>query len=110
AMSLTKKFVLTFLLVTLVPIGVIIWVSHTTLVEQAQEQIGARLEDSVAEVGKSIDAFMLNSISDIKTLAADAELSLGDYLVIGERLSRLAYLSPYFEQLMFVDAQGTIVA
>jgi hypothetical protein len=42
-MSLAKKFVLTFLLVTLLPLGLIIWVSYQTLIEQAQQQIGARL-------------------------------------------------------------------
>lgn len=44
-MSLTKKLVLTFLLVTLVPIGVIVWVSQRILVKQAQQQIGARLQE-----------------------------------------------------------------
>ncbi len=47
-MSLTKKLVLAFLLVTLIPLGVIIWVSHRTFVEQAQQQIGTRLEESVS--------------------------------------------------------------
>src|ERR1700751_2879216 len=86
-MSLTKKFALTILLVILVPLGVIIWVSHRTLVEQTQQQIGARLEDSVAQVGKSIAAFMLNSISNVKTLAAEPDLGLGDRKLIGEDLS-----------------------
>ena len=109
-MSLSKKFVLTFLLVTLVPLGVIIWVSHQTLVEQAQQQIGARLEDSVAEVGKSIDTFMLDSIGDISTLAANPALGLGNHKLIGEELSRLAFSVSYFDQVMFVDTQGRIVA
>ena len=109
-MSLTKKLLVPFLLVTLIPLAVIIWVSHRTLVEQAQEQIGARLEDSVTEVGKSIDAFMLNSIGDVRTLAADPALSSGDYKARAEHLSRLAYSVPYFDQLMFVDPQGEIVA
>jgi hypothetical protein len=68
AMSLTKKLILAFLLVTVVPLSVIIWVSHRTLVEQAQQQIGKRLANSVIQIGKSIDAFMLNSISDIRVL------------------------------------------
>jgi len=54
-MSLTKKLVLTFLLVTLIPIGVIIWVSRQSLVEQAQQQIGTQLKESVVQVGKSMD-------------------------------------------------------
>ena len=72
-MSLTKKLVLTLLLVTLIPIGVIIWVSRQTLVAQAQQQIGTRLEDSVIQVGKSADEFMFNSIRNIQTVAADPE-------------------------------------
>jgi hypothetical protein len=67
-MSLTKKLILAFLLVTVVPLSVIIWVSHRTLVEQAQQQIGTRLANSVIQIGKSIDALMLNSISDIRVL------------------------------------------
>ena len=109
-MSLTKKFVLTFLLMTLLPLGVIIWVSHRALVEQAERQIGARLEDSVAQVGKSIDAFMLNSISNISTLAADPDLGLGDHKLIGEDLSRLVFSVPYFDEIMFVNTQGEIVS
>jgi Cache domain len=109
-MSLTKKFVLTFLLVTLLPLGVIIWVSHQTLVEQAQQQIGARLEDSVAQVGKTIDSFMLNCLSNISTLAGNHDLGLGDHKLIGEDLSRFAFSVPYFDQLLFVDTQGVIVA
>jgi Cache domain len=109
-MSLTNKLVLAFLLVTLVPLGVIIWVSQRTLVEQAQQQIGARLEDSVAQAAKSIDVFMLNSISNISTPAADPGMSLGDHKLIGEELSRLAFSVPYFGQIMFVDTQGEIVA
>jgi hypothetical protein len=46
-MSLAKKLILAFLLMTVVPLGVIIWVSHRTLVEQAHQQIGTRLEDSL---------------------------------------------------------------
>src|ERR1700722_607126 len=105
-MSLTNKLVLAFLLVTLVPLGVIIWVSQRTLVEQAQQQIGARLEDSVAQTAKSIDAFMLNSISYISTLAEDPDMSLGDHKLIGEELSRLAFSVPYFGQIMFVNTPG----
>jgi signal transduction histidine kinase/CheY-like chemotaxis protein len=109
-MSLSKKFVLTFLLVTLLPLGLIIWVSHQTLVEQAQQQIGARLEDSVAQVGKSIDSFMLNCLSNISTLAGNHDLGLGDHKLIGEDLSRFAFSVPYFDQLLFVDTRGVIVA
>lgn len=73
-MSLAQKFVLTFLLVVLVQLGVIIRVLYGTLVEQAQQQIGTRLEDSVVQVGKSIDQFMLSSIWDMKSLATDPGL------------------------------------
>ncbi len=109
-MSLTTKLVLAFLLVTLVPLGVIIWVSHRTFVEQAQQQIGTRLEDSVVQVGRSIDEFMLNCISDMKFLAADPDLSSGNHELIDEHLSRFTYSFPYFDQVMLVDTQGGIVA
>jgi hypothetical protein len=57
-MSLTKKLVLTFLLVTLIPIGVIIWVSRQSLVEQAQQQIGTQLKESVVQNLCSIPSIM----------------------------------------------------
>jgi len=109
-MSLTKKLLLAFLLVTLIPLGVIIWVSHETFVEQAQEQIGARLEDSVIQVGKSIDEFLVNCISDTKSIAADPDLSSGDRNAIDELLSRFTHSFPDFDQVMLVDTQGGIVA
>jgi hypothetical protein len=62
-LSLTQKLVLAFLLVTVVPLGVIIWVAHQTVVEQAEGQIGTQLEDSVVQVGKHMDEFMLNRTS-----------------------------------------------
>jgi PAS domain S-box-containing protein len=109
-MSLTKKLVLAFLLVTLIPLGLIIWISHRTFVEQAQEQIGARLEDSVVQVGKSIDEFLVNCIGDTKCIAADPDLSSQDRKAIDELLSRFTYSFPCFDQVMLVDTQGGIVA
>src|SRR5271166_4531574 len=90
-MSLTKKFVLTFLLVTLIPIGVIILVSRQTLVEQAQQQIGTRLKDSVVQVGKSMDEFMFNSIRNIQTMAANPDMGSGNLDVANSDLARLTY-------------------
>ena len=110
AMSLTRKLVLAFLLVTLVPLGAIIWVSHRTFVEQAQQQIGTRLEDSVVEAGRSIDEFMLNCIRDMKALAADPDLSAGDHKLRDQHLADFTYSFPYFDQVMIVDTQGGIIA
>ena len=56
------------LLVTLVPLGVIIWVAHRTFVEQAERQVGGQLENSVAQVGKSMDEFMLKCTRELKSL------------------------------------------
>jgi PAS domain S-box-containing protein len=109
-MSLTKKLVFTFLLVTLIPIGVIIWVSRQTLVEQAQQQIGTRLEDSVVQVGKSMDEFMFNSIRNIQTLAADPDLSSESVENVNHRLARLAYSFSLFDQVMLANPQGVIIA
>src|ERR1700737_4624065 len=77
-MSLTKKLVLSFLLVTMVPLGAIIGVLHYTFVEHAEGQVGARLEDSVIQRGKSVDEFMFSCIRGMKDLAEDSELSSGD--------------------------------
>jgi PAS domain S-box-containing protein len=109
-MSLTTKLVLAFLLATLVPLGVIIWISHRTFAEQAQQQIGTRLEDSVVHVGRSFDDFMLGCVSDMRFLAADPDLSAGNRDLIDEHLSRFTYSFAYFDQVMLVDTQGGIVA
>jgi PAS domain S-box-containing protein len=109
-MSLTKKLVLGFLLVTLIPLDVIIWVSHRTFVQQAQQQIGTRLEESAVEAGRSIDEFMLSCIRDLKSLAAGPHLDSGDYNLRDEHLSRFTYSFPYFDQAMLVDIEGGIVA
>jgi signal transduction histidine kinase/CheY-like chemotaxis protein/HPt (histidine-containing phosphotransfer) domain-containing protein len=109
-MSLTKKIVLAFLLVTLIPLGVIIWVSHQTFVDQAQQQIGARLEDSVVEVGRSIDEFMANCARDVKSLATDPDLTAENHQFRDEHLARFTYAFPYFDQVMLADTQGGIVA
>jgi PAS domain S-box-containing protein len=109
-MSLTKKLVLTFLLMTLVPLGVVIWVSRQTLVEQAQEQFGTRLKDSVVQVGKSMDEFMFNSIHNVQTMAANPDMCLGDLNIVNGDLARLTYSFSYFDQVMLVNPQGAIIA
>jgi PAS domain S-box-containing protein len=109
-MSLTKKLVLAFLLMALIPIGVIAWVSQRTFVGQAQQQIGTRLEESVVQGSKSIDEFLLNCIRDTKSIAADPELSSQDRQALHARLSRFIDSFPYFDQVMLADAQGGIVA
>jgi two-component system sensor histidine kinase/response regulator len=109
-MSLTKKLVLSFLFVTLIPIGVIIWVARQTLVEQAQQQIGTRLEDSVVQVGKSMDEFMFNSIRNILTVAEDPDINSGNSDIANHHLARLAYSFSLFDQVMLVNSQGVIIA
>ncbi|MEA3145604.1 MAG: two-component system, sensor histidine kinase and response regulator, partial [Verrucomicrobiota bacterium] len=109
-MSLTKKLVWAFSLVTLLPLGMIIWISHRIFVQQAQEQIGARLEDSVVQVGNSINEFMLNCIRDTKSLAADPGLSAKDHEFRDEHLFRFIYSFPFFDQVMLADDKGMIIA
>ena len=109
-MSLTKKLVLTFLLVTLIPIGVIIWVSRQSLVEQAQQQIGTQLKESVVQVGKSMDEFMFNSLHNVQTMATNPDLSLKDLNLANRDLARLTYSFSFFDQVMLVNPQGLIIA
>jgi PAS domain S-box-containing protein len=109
-MSLTRKFVLIFLLVILIPIGVIILVSRQTLVEYAQEQIGTRLKDSVVQVGKSMDEFMFNSIRNIQTMAVNPDMGSGNLTVADGDLARLTYSFSFFDQVMLANSHGMIIA
>jgi hypothetical protein len=81
---------------------VIIWVSRQTLLEQAQQQIGTRLEDSVVQVGKSMDEFMFNSIRNIQTVAADPDISSESLEIVNRHLARLADSFSLFDQVMLV--------
>ena len=109
-MSLTKKLILAFLLVTVVPLGVVIWVSHRTFVGYAERQVGTRLEDSVVQAGRDMDEFILGCIRDMKALAADPDLITEDRDDLDKRLSRFTYTFPYFDEFMLVDATGVVVA
>jgi PAS domain S-box-containing protein len=109
-MSLTKKLVLAFLMVTMVPLGAIIGVLYYTFVERAEGQVGTRLEDSVIQRGKSVDEFMFSCIRGMKDLAEDPELSSGDSDATHKQLSRYIHSFPYFGEVMLVDAQGTVIA
>jgi PAS domain S-box-containing protein len=109
-MSLTKKLVLAFLLVTMVPLGAIIGVLHYTFVEHAESQVGARLEDSVIQGGKSVNEFMFSCIRGMKDLAEDSELSSGDSEATHKQLSRYIHSFPYYREVMLVDTQGTVIA
>jgi len=108
--SLTKKLILAFLLVTVVPLGVVIWVSHRTFVGYAERQVGTRLEDSVVQAGRDMDEFILGCIRDMKALAADPDLITEDRDDLDKRLSRFTYTFPYFDEFMLVDATGVVVA
>jgi PAS domain S-box-containing protein len=109
-MSLTKKLVLAFSLVTIVPLGTIIGVLHHTFVQHAEEQVGTRLEDSVIQVGKSMDEFMFSCIRGMQDLAEDPELVSGDRDVPDKQLTRYIHSFPYFGEVMLVDAHGTVIA
>jgi hypothetical protein len=108
--SLTRKLVLAFLLVTMVPLGAVIGVLYFTSVKHAEEQVGTRLEDSVIQVGKSMDEFMFSCIRGMRDLAEDTELSSGDRNAIQENFLRYIHSFPYFVEFMLVDAQGTVIA
>ena len=108
-MSLTKKLVLAFSLVTMVPLGTIIVVLHHTFVQHAEEQVGTRLEDSVIQVGKSVNEFMFSCIRGMKDLAEDPELTSEDRDVTDKQLSRYIHSFPYFGEAMLVDAHGTVI-
>src|ERR1700730_11771290 len=110
AMSLTTKLVLAFLLVALVPLSVIIWVAHRTFVEHAERQVGGQLENSVVQVGKSMDEFMLKCTRELKSLVTEPDFSSGDYELINEQLSSFISSFPYFNEVMFADAEGTVLA
>jgi hypothetical protein len=108
-MSLTLKLVLAFLLVTVVPPGVTIWVSHQTVVEQAERQIGTQLEDSVVHVGERLDEFILSRTNALKSLVTDPDLSSGDHELISKQLSSFIYSFPDFNEVALADAHGMIV-
>ncbi|MDT7813048.1 MAG: hypothetical protein QOJ42_2964, partial [Acidobacteriaceae bacterium] len=109
-MSLTKKLILAFLLVTVVPLGVVIWVSHRTFVGYAERQVGTRLEDSVVQAGRDMDEFILGCIRDMKALAPDPDLITEDRDDLDKRLSRFTYTFPCFDEFMLVDPTGVVVA
>ena len=109
-MSVTKKLVLVFLLVTMIPLSAIIWVLHYTFVEHAEGQVGARLEDSVIQCGKSADKFMFSCIRGMKDLAEDSELSSGDSDATRKKLSRCIHSFPCLGEVMLVDTHGTVIA
>jgi PAS domain S-box-containing protein len=109
-MSLTKKLVLAFLLVTAIPLGAIIAMLHYTFLKHAEEQVGTRLEDSVIQVGKSMDEFMFSCIRGMKDLAPDPELSSGDPITTGKHLLQYVRSFPYFGEIMLVDRHGTVIA
>jgi signal transduction histidine kinase len=108
--SLIKKLVLAFLLVTMVPLGTIIVVLHHTFVRDAEKQVGTRLEDGVLQVGKSVDEFMFSCIRGMRDLAEDPELTSGDRDLPHKQLSRYIHSFPYFGETRLVDAHGTVIA
>ena len=109
-MSLTLKLVLAFLLITVVPLGVTTWVSHQTVVEQAERQIGTQLEDSVVHVGERLDEFILSRTNALKSLVTDPDLSSGDHELISKQLSSFIYSFPAFNEVVLADAHGMIIA
>jgi CheY-like chemotaxis protein len=94
----------------MVPLCAVIGVLYFTSVKHAKEQVGTRLEDSVIQVGKSVDEFMFSCTRGMRDLAEDAELSSGDRNAIQENFLRYIHSFPYFVEFMLVDAQGKVIA
>ncbi|HEY0791329.1 MAG TPA: response regulator [Chthoniobacterales bacterium] len=109
-MSLTKKLVLAFLLVTLVPLGVIIVVLHRTFVEQAEREVGTRLEESVVQVGKGMDGFLSSCMRRMQDLVEDSDVTSGNPEATRKQLSRYVNAFPDFREIMLVDTRGTVIA
>jgi two-component system sensor histidine kinase/response regulator len=109
-MSLTRKLVLAFLLVTMIPLGTVIGLLYYTFVKHAEEQVGTRLEDNVIQVGKSMDEFMFGCIRETKDFAEDSDLISGDRDAAQKQLSRDIYSFPYFGEVMLVDTHGMVTA
>jgi HAMP domain-containing protein len=108
-MTLTRKLVLSFLAVALVPLAGVIAVFGAAFLRQAEQQVGARLEDNVAQAGRSIDQFMLNCLRDMQAIAATPSLRAGVPAQAAERLKTFGYAYPYFDHLHLADLQGRIV-
>jgi hypothetical protein len=87
----------------------IVLVSRQTLIEQAEQQIGTRLEDSAVQVGKSMDEFMFNSIRNIQTMAANPDMGSLNLDIANGDLARLTYSFSFFDQVMLVNSQGVII-
>ncbi|HEY0791798.1 MAG TPA: response regulator [Chthoniobacterales bacterium] len=109
-MSLTRKLVLAFLLVTVVPLGLTIWVSHRTFAQHAEQQVGTHLEDGVVQVGKAINEFMLSCTRGMRDLAEDPELGSEDRKAATRNLVRYIQSFPYFGQVRLVNTLGTVLA
>jgi signal transduction histidine kinase len=109
-MSLINKLILAFLLVTIVPLSAIIVVLHYAFLRHAEEQAGTRLEDSVIQVGKSVDEFMFSCIRGMTDLGEDLELSSGDRDVTNKQLSRYIRCFPFYREVTLVDTHGLVIA
>ena len=53
---------------------------------------------------------MLKCTRELNSLVTEPDLSSGDYELINEQLSSFIHSFPYFNEVMFADAQGTVLA
>jgi len=109
-MSLTKKLLLTFLLVTVIPFSAVLWVWYRSSVGQAERRGALQLEARVGQVAKGMNEFMLGRIRELKCLATDPALSSGGRNLRDEPSSRFTQSFPGFRRIMFVELNGAIAA
>jgi PAS domain S-box-containing protein len=107
-MTLTRKLVLAFAAVIVVPFAALIWVLAGPTIRQTEDFVGARLEDDIVQSTRFIDEMMMSSLREMKSFAASFASSPSAPELIEKRLEHFTYYYPYFTRLSLVAPDGIV--
>lgn len=109
-MTLRRKLVLGFVAFTVVPLGGAALLVHYSLTRHLERNAGRDLQSRVAHTASSLNTFVSQRQSDLRTYASDSVFASGSSDNIAKRLKQLSVLGFYFDELYFVSPQGRIDA
>ena len=107
-MTLTRKLVLAFAAVIVVPFAALVWMLAGPTIRQSEEFAGARLQDNVVQAARLMDEMMRSSVRDTRSLVASFAYTHDSAARSNARLEEFTRHYPYFTRISLIRADGLV--
>jgi diguanylate cyclase (GGDEF)-like protein/PAS domain S-box-containing protein len=109
-MKIGHKIISWFMFFTIIPWIVISTIVYFALVKSFETSAGNDLMDKVIGAAITIDQFMINRSQDLEALSNSPIFELNHSEDISTYLKNIVDVYPFYDELIYADANGNIVA